>query len=127
MEGLIGTGTGRTYDDFQRQIPEPVKPLFDKLRTYCLSLDEKVIEDVRMHRIVFCKTMSFRWFADLEPTQSSIIIKIQKERKLEPKILEITPEQRIIRDRIYTKRCIYNNSLISNFKVFKFISNIFFR
>ena len=95
MEGLIGTGTGRTYDDFQRQIPEPVKSLFDKLRTYCMSLDEKVIEDVRMHRIVFCKTMTFRWFADLEPTQSSIIIKIQKERKLEPKILEITPEQEL--------------------------------
>ena len=46
-----------------------------------------------MHRVVFCKTMTFRWFADLEPTQSSIIIKIQKERKTEPKILEITLEQ----------------------------------
>jgi len=95
MEGLIGTGTGRTYKDFQRQIPEPVKSLFDKLRTYCMSLDDKVIEDVRMHRIVFCKTMTFRWFADLEPTEKSIIIKIQKERKTEPKILEITPEQEV--------------------------------
>ena len=95
MEGIIGTGTGRTYKDFQRQIPEPVKPLFDKLRTYCMSLDEKVIEDVRMHRIVFCKTMTFRWFADIEPSQSSIIIKIQKERKVEPKILEINPEQEL--------------------------------
>ena len=95
MEGLIGTGTGRTYEDFQRQIPEPVKPLFDKLRTYCMSLDEKVIEDVRMHRIVFCKTMTFRWFADIEPSQSSIIIKIQKERKVEPKILEVNPEQEL--------------------------------
>ena len=95
MEGLIGTGTGRTYEDFQRQIPELVKPLFDKLRTYCLSLDEKVIEDVRMHRIVFCKTMSFRWFADIEPRQSSVIIKIQKERKVEPKILEVNPEQEL--------------------------------
>ena len=93
MEGLIGTG--RTYKDFQRQIPEPVKSLFDKLRTYCMSLDDKVIEDVRMHRIVFCKTMTFRWFADLEPTEKSIIIKIQKERKIEPKILEITPEQEV--------------------------------
>ena len=93
MEGLIGTG--RTYEDFQRQIPEPVKSLFDKLRTYCMSLDDKVIEDVRMHRIVFCKTMTFRWFADLEPTEKSIIIKIQKERKTEPKILEITPEQEV--------------------------------
>ena len=95
MDGLIGTGTGRTYEDFQRQIPELIKPLFDKLRTYCMSLDEKVIEDVRMHRIVFCKTMAFRWFADLEPTEKSIMIKIQKERKLEPEILEVTPDQEL--------------------------------
>ena len=95
MENFIGVGTGRTYADFQRQIPEPVKPLFDKLRTYCMSFDEKVIEDVRMHRVVFCKTMTFRWFADMEPTQSSIIIKIQKERKAEATILEITPEQEL--------------------------------
>ena len=95
MENLIGVGNGRTYEDFQKQIPEPVKPLFDKLRTYCMSLDEKVIEDVRMHRVVFCKTMSFRWFADMEPTQSSIIIKIQKERKAEATTFEITPEQEL--------------------------------
>jgi len=95
MEGLIGTGTGRTYEDFQRQIPELTRTLFDRLRTYCLSLDDKVIEDIRMHRIVFCKTMTFRWFADLEPTEKSIIIKIQKERKIEPKILEVTPDQEL--------------------------------
>ena len=95
MENFIGVGNGRTYEDFQKQIPESVKPLFDKLRTYCKSLDDKVIEDVRMHRVVFCKTMTFRWFADLEPTQSSIIIKIQKERKTEAKILEVTPEQEL--------------------------------
>ena len=95
MENFIGVGTGRTYADFQRQIPQPVKPLFNKLRTYCMSLDDKVIEDVRMHRVVFCKTMTFRWFADMEPTQSSIIIKIQKERKAEATILEITPEQEL--------------------------------
>jgi predicted transport protein len=95
MGNFIGAGNGRTYEDFQKQIPEPVKPLFDKLRTYCKSLDDKVIEDVRMHRVVFCKTMTFRWFADLEPTQSSIIIKIQKERKIEPTVLEVTPKQNL--------------------------------
>jgi len=95
MENLIGVGNGRTYEDFQRQIPESIKPLFDTLRAYCKSLDEKVIEDVRMHRVVFCKTMTFRWFADLEPTQSSIIIKIQKERKIAPIILEVTPKQKL--------------------------------
>ena len=95
MENFIGVGNGRTYEDFQRQIPESIKPLFDTLRAYCKSLDEKVIEDVRMHRVVFCKTMVFRWFADMEPTQSSIIIKIQKERKAEPKNFEITPKQEL--------------------------------
>ena len=95
MENLIGVGNGRTYEDFQRQIPKPVKPLFNKVRTYCKSLDKRVIEDVRMHRVVFCKTMTFRWFADMEPTESSIIIKIQKERKAEPTILEVTPEQEL--------------------------------
>ena len=95
MENLIGIGNGRTYEDFQRHIPEVVKPLFDKLRTYCMSLDDKVVEDVRMHRVVFCKTMTFRWFADLEPTEKSIMIKIQKERKIEPKISEITPDQEL--------------------------------
>ena len=95
MGNLIGVGNGRTYEDFHRQIPESVKPLFDKLRTYCMSLDEKVIEDVRMHRVVFCKTMTFRWFADMEPTQSSIIIKIQKERKAEPKNFKITSKQEL--------------------------------
>jgi len=95
MENFIGVGNGRTYEEFQMQIPELVKPLFDKLRTYCKSLDEKIIEDVRMHRVVFCKTMTFRWFADMEPKQSSIIIKIQKERKAEPIILEVTPEQEL--------------------------------
>ena len=95
MENFIGVGNGRTYEDFQKQIPESVKPLFDKLRKYCKSLDDKVIEDVRMHRVVFCKTITFRWFADLEPTAKSIIIKIQKERKAKPIILEITPEQEL--------------------------------
>jgi predicted transport protein len=95
MGNFIGVGNGRTYEDFQRQIPKPVKPLFDKLREYCKSLDNKVIEDVRMHRVVFCKTMTFRWFADMEPTQSSVIIKIQKERKTEPKIFEVTAEQEL--------------------------------
>ena len=31
----------------------------------------------------------------MEPTESSIIIKIQKERKAEPTILEVTPEQEL--------------------------------
>ena len=42
-----------------------------------------------MHRIVFCKSMTFRWFTDLEPTQNSILIKIQKSRKIPITSLEV--------------------------------------
>jgi hypothetical protein len=45
-----------------------------------------------MHRVVFCKSITFRWFADFEPTQKSILIKIQKDRKIPITIFEIFPE-----------------------------------
>ncbi|MFM8658868.1 MAG: hypothetical protein ACKOCQ_02885 [Candidatus Nitrosotenuis sp.] len=80
MDGLF-LGPKRTYEDFKRQIPVSVLPLFDSLRKHCLSLGTNVVEDVRAHRIVFGKSLSFRWFADLEPSEDSIIIKIQKDRK----------------------------------------------
>ena len=89
MENLIGVGNGRTYEDFHKQIPEHVKPKFDELRVFCLNLGDKSIEDIRMHRIVFCKSMTFRWFTDLEPTQNSILIKIQKSRKIPITTLEV--------------------------------------
>lgn len=81
MDGLIFSGNGRTFENFKNQIPNDVQPLFIHLRSYCLSLGENVVEDVRMHRIVFGKSLTFRWFADLEPTEDGIFVKIQKNRK----------------------------------------------
>ena len=78
----IAPNTGnRNYDDFKRQIPKSVQPLFDSIRELCLSIHDNVIEDVRMHRVVFCKSLSFRWFADVEPTTTGVIVKIQQDRR----------------------------------------------
>ena len=54
-----------------------------------------MVEDVRMHRIVFSKSITFRWFADIEPTQTSILIKIQKDRKIPIKTIEVFREQEL--------------------------------
>ena len=54
-----------------------------------------MIEDVRMHRVVFCKSMTFRWFADVEPEKEGIIIKIQKNRKEPIQIIQIRKDQGI--------------------------------
>lgn len=84
-------GQKRTYEDFKKQIPTQVFPAFDSLREYCMSLGKNVVEDVRAHRIVFGKSLSFRWFADLEPDRDSIIIKIQKNRKEPFSTLSVKP------------------------------------
>ncbi len=92
---LISFGNKRTYEDFKKQIPIPVQPLFDSIREDCLSLGKNVLEDVRMHRIVFCKSMKFRCFAYVEPQEDGIMIKIQKSLKETPQIIHIKLEQEV--------------------------------
>ncbi len=94
MNIISNTGR-RSYDDFKQQIPKQVQPLFDTIREFCLSINENVIEDVRMHRVVFCKSMSFRWFADVEPTSNGVIIKIQQDRRLPIQTIQIETDQDI--------------------------------
>ena len=92
---LISSGRARSYDDFKKQIAPLMKPVFDSLREYCLSLGKNVVEDVRMHRIVFCKSMTFRFFADMEPQCDFILIKIRRDRKEPQKEFEIKADQNL--------------------------------
>jgi predicted transport protein len=93
MTKLVSFGNNRNYDDFKKQIPMTIQPLFDLIREYCFSLGENVVEDIRMHRVVFGKSMTFRWFADVSPQKNSVIIKIQKDRKEPIQNLEINTTQ----------------------------------
>ena len=90
---LASFGNKRNYEDFKKQIPIKIQPLFDLIRDYCFSLGENVVEDIRMHRVVFGKSMAFRWFADVSPEENSIIIKIQKSRKEPHNVLQIDLDQ----------------------------------
>lgn len=92
MDGLF-LGPKRNYDDFKKQVPPELLPAFDSLRGFCLSLGSNVVEDIRAHRIVFGKSLSFRWFADLEPDQQGIIVKIQRNRKEPFNTISITHNQ----------------------------------
>jgi len=64
-----------------KDINPKVQPLMNSLRKFCISLGSNVVEDVRMHRVVFCKSFAFRWFVDVEPQNDLILLKIQKSRK----------------------------------------------
>ena len=78
---MFSNGMNRSYDDFMKEANPKVQPLMDSLRKFCFSLGSNVIEDVRMHRVVFCKSFAFRWFVDVEPQNDSVLLKIQKNRK----------------------------------------------
>ncbi len=88
MEELI-SGKKKTYDEFRSIMPSDVATLFDELRSYCLTLGKNVVEDIRMHRIVFAKSIKFRSFADIEPQKDSVIIKVKRDRKEPEKEMQI--------------------------------------
>lgn len=69
-----------SYDEFrERQVAEAVRPAFDEIREFCNSLGDDVIEQIRPHRMVFCKSMNMRWFADAKPDgPGAFIVKINK-------------------------------------------------
>ena len=83
----------KSYEDFEKQIDRSIKPLFELIRSYCLSLGQNVVEDVRMHRIVFGKSITFRSFADVEPLENSILVKVRRDRNEPQKEIEVTSEQ----------------------------------
>ena len=69
-----------------------VQPLMDSLRKFCFSLGSNVVEDVRMHRVVFCKSFAFRWFVDIEPQKwgkkATVLLKIQMSPELYSEIYQ---------------------------------------
>ena len=93
----------RSYDNFKKQIPPNIQSIFDSLRDYCFSLGSNVIEDVRMHRIVFSKSFTFRWFADLEPEQDAVLLKIQHSRKEPNQTFRITVDDDLKQVKDYLK------------------------
>ena len=109
MDGFF-QGQKRTYENFKTQVKPTILPTFDSLREYCISLGSNVVEDVRAHRVVFGKSLSFRWFADLEPGLEEIIIKIQRDRKEPQKTItvrtsdDLTETKKLMQDAYNTIR-----------------------
>ena len=66
---MFGTMPSRiTFENHLEKLKEPVKAIMVDLRKFVISLGSNVIEEVRPHRIVYSKTLNFRIFLDIEPT-----------------------------------------------------------
>lgn len=62
-------------------LDEPIKKQLIDLREFVRDLGRNVIEEIRPHRIVYSKTITFRVFLDIKPTKEELIVSIRIDRK----------------------------------------------
>ena len=72
LEGLEDDGEGGVVG---------TKAVLLGLREFVKSLGKNVIEEVRPHRIVYAKSLTFRYFLDIQPRKDVLSISIRKNRK----------------------------------------------
>ena len=58
-----------------------MKTLLIKIREYVFSLGDDVIEEVRPHRIVYAKSLTFRYFLDIYPRKKDLMVSVRRNRK----------------------------------------------
>ena len=74
--GLYSDRSAIPFENHLEGLEEETKTLLLNLRNYVKSLGNSVIEEVRPHRIVYAKSLTFRTFLD----KDSLTISLRKGR-----------------------------------------------
>lgn len=61
----------------------------ESLRAFCLSLGPNVVEHVRMHRVVFGKSMAMRWFADISADGGAVSVRLNMGRRAAAQVITV--------------------------------------
>ena len=78
--GLYSDRSAIPFENHLEDLDEETKTLLLNLRNYVKSLGNNVIEEVRPHRIVYAKSLTFRTFLDIQPKKDSLTISLRKGR-----------------------------------------------
>jgi len=78
--GLYSDRSAIPFENHLEGLEEETKTLLLNLRNYVKSLGNSVIEEVRPHRIVYAKSLTFRTFLDIQPKKDSLTISLRKGR-----------------------------------------------
>ena len=79
--GLYSDKSSISFESHLEGLEEETKILLLNLREFVKSFGDNVIEEVRPHRIVYAKSLTFRYFLDIQPRKDIITIAIRKNRK----------------------------------------------
>lgn len=83
--GFVSPSGGPPFEAHLEKLDEPAKSILLDLRAFVKSLGPNVVEEVRPHRIVYAKTLTFRTFLDIEPAGGDhLIIEIRAGRQEAP-------------------------------------------
>ena len=86
--GLYSEKPTISFETHLEDLDQETKTLLIYLREFVKLCGSNVIEEIRPHRIVYAKSLTFRYFLDIQPRKESLIISIRKSRK-EPVIEHI--------------------------------------
>ena len=73
-----------SFESHLSGLEEHAKALLLDLRNFARSLGGNVIEEIRPHRIVYAKSLTFRTFLDIQPRNDCLVISIRKGRTETP-------------------------------------------
>lgn len=79
--GFLSDKTGISFDSHLANHNDEMKTLLLKIRDDVFSLGDKVIEEVRPHRIVYAKSLTFRYFLDIYPRTTDLVVSVRRNRK----------------------------------------------
>jgi hypothetical protein len=83
--GLYSEKPTISFETHLEGLDQETKTLLTELREFVKLCGDNVIEEIRPHRIVYAKSLTFRYFLDIQPRKESLVISIRKSRK-EPAI-----------------------------------------
>src|ERR687891_1204911 len=69
-----------SFENHLSGLEEHAKALLLDLRDFTRSLGSNVIEEIRPHRIVYAKSLTFRTFLDIQPRKDCIMLSIRRSR-----------------------------------------------
>jgi len=78
--GLYSDKSTITFENHLQGLEEETMTLLLNLRSFIKGLGNNVIEEVRPHRIVYAKSLTFRTFLDIQPKRDSLTISLRKGR-----------------------------------------------
>ena len=93
--GLYSNKPILSFESHLNGLVEQTRTLLLEIRNFVKSLGDNVIEEVRPHRVVYAKSLTFRIFLDIQPKNDSLLISTRSSRNEPAAILTVRTAEEV--------------------------------